>query len=435
MKRLTIVIVSVLVAMVVAAQSKIVDKSAKNAPEWVNSAVDGYLVVTVEAKTLADAQQKSMQEITNRIIMSVATSVSVSQSSEMSSVSTESALAEKEAFSHISRMKSANLPFLKGISPTKIEDIYWVKEQDKATKVERYLYSVKYPYSKAEQLQLVSEFEKLDASKTAELDALKKKLGSIASVEDIKSGILQLNTLKEYFFDDVRLSQVDGLIEQYKALYSALAISGTLVAEGKYECQMLLNGSPVRVATLPKVTSNCASKVNVTQSGDKFLIAYDAVDCLPEEENFIDVQFRINGKRIENKFYINSVGAGDDNFLVVPEGKVVLSAETLSADDNKLRNIGISMTLNNRGGQPFVLKSIELQVPELTTPLVIDELEDEFASKGIVQINLLAEGEFALAGKSSSAISFVQGAMTVVNKQTQEVKRIRLSLPYAARWK
>ena len=285
------------------ADTKVIEKSAKKAPEWLYSATDGFIVVTVEASNLGDAQQRALQLVTERIILSVATSVSVSQDNEISSVSTDGSVAEKESFKQVSRMKSANLPFLKGISPSKIKEIYWIKLQDKATKAEHYEYSVKYPYSKTEQLQLVDEFERLDASKDQEYETLKNKLDNIESIEEIKQGILQLNSLKEYFFDNVRLSQVNALTEQYKALYNAITLSGKLSEAGKYEIQMLLNGKPVKVATVPTVTSNCASQIKVVPSGKKFIVTYDAIDCLGDEENFINVQFRINGKRIESKFY------------------------------------------------------------------------------------------------------------------------------------
>ena len=285
------------------ADTKVIEKSAKKAPEWLYSATDGFIVVTVEASNLGDAQQRALQLVTERIILSVATSVSVSQDNEISSVSTDGSVAEKESFKQVSRMKSANLPFLKGISPSKIKEIYWIKLQDKTTKAEHYEYSVKYPYSKTEQLQLVDEFERLDASKNQEYETLKNKLDNIESIEEIKQGILQLNSLKEYFFDNVRLSQVNALTEQYKALYNAITLSGKLSEAGKYEIQMLLNGKPVKVATVPTVTSNCASQIKVVPSGKKFIVTYDAIDCLGDEENFINVQFRINGKRIESKFY------------------------------------------------------------------------------------------------------------------------------------
>ena len=303
MKRLTAMICLALVTICAFAETKVIEKSAKKAPEWLYSATDGFIVVTVEASNLGDAQQRALQLVTERIILSVATSVSVSQDNEISSVSTDGSVAEKESFKQVSRMKSANLPFLKGISPSKIKEIYWIKLQDKATKAEHYEYSVKYPYSKTEQLQLVDEFERLDASKNQEYETLKNKLDNIESIEEIKQGILQLNSLKEYFFDNVRLSQVNALTEQYKALYNAITLSGKLSEAGKYEIQMLLNGKPVKVATVPTVTSNCASQIKVVPSGKKFIVTYDAIDCLGDEENFINVQFRINGKRIESKFY------------------------------------------------------------------------------------------------------------------------------------
>ena len=303
MKRLTTMICLALLALCTFAETKVIEKSAKKAPEWLYSAADGFIVVTVEASNLGEAQQRALQLVTERIILSVATSVSVNQNNEITSESTDGSVTEKESYKQVTRMKSANLPFLKGISSSRIKDIYWIKLQDKATKAEHYEYSVKYPYSKTEQLQLVDEFERLDASKDQEYETLKNNIDNIESVEQIKQSILQLNSLKEYFFDNVRLSQVDALTEQYKALYSSITLSGTLVEDGKYEIQMLLDGKPVKVATVPKVTSNCASEIRVIPSGTKFVITYNAIDCLGDEENFIDVQFRINGKRVESKYH------------------------------------------------------------------------------------------------------------------------------------
>ena len=58
----------VLLAAGATAQTKVVDKSAKKMPAWANTAVPDYLIVSVTAPTLAEAQKKSVQEITERII-------------------------------------------------------------------------------------------------------------------------------------------------------------------------------------------------------------------------------------------------------------------------------------------------------------------------------------------------------------------------------
>lgn len=433
MKRLMWLVCALIVAVGAAAQTKVVEKSAKKVPGWMNTAVDDYLIVTVDANSLAEAQTKALSEITERIIQAVANNVSVSKKNVLSEINVDGNIESKDAFTQVSRMKSANLPFLKGISLSNVEEIYWEKVQDKRTKKEHYVYSVKYPFSKAEQRKLIAEFEALDAEKVAQYKALEQKLHAIESVDEIGQSIAELNTLAEYFFDEVRLSQVKGLTAQYKQLYQAISVTGTFLGDGKYQCQVLLEGNPVKVSTTPKVTSNCAAQISVRPADGLFVISYDAIDCLPEEENFLSILFRINGKRIEHKAFLQQSGAGAGaSFSVVPEGKLILTADSVA--DRKVFNINIRLTLNNRGGTPFGLKALELHVPEISTPIIFDDIDGVYKTKGIIQIKALAEGEFTAKEKKSSAFSFVQGSITFVNPLTGAVERARLSLPYVTNW-
>lgn len=236
MKRLMWVICALLLAAGMNAQTKVMEKSAKKVPGWMNTAVDDYLIVSVTVGSLAEGQSKVLQEITERIIQAVANNVSVSKENVLSEVNTDGNIESSDAFMQVSKMKSANLPFLKGISLSNVEEIYWEKVQDKSTKKEYYNYSVKYPFSKAEQRKLVAEFEALDAEKVAQYKALEQKVHSIESVDEIKQAVLELNTLSEYFFDAVRLSQVRGLISRYNELYKAISVTGTFLEDGKYQC-------------------------------------------------------------------------------------------------------------------------------------------------------------------------------------------------------
>lgn len=199
MKRLMWVICALLLAAGMNAQTKVMEKSAKKVPGWMNTAVDDYLIVSVTAGSLAEGQSKVLQEITERIIQAVANNVSVSKENVLSEVNTDGNIESSDAFMQVSKMKSANLPFLKGISLSNVEEIYWEKVQDKSTKKEYYNYSVKYPFSKAEQRKLVAEFEALDAEKVAQYKALEQKVHSIESVDEIKQAVLESNTLSEYF--------------------------------------------------------------------------------------------------------------------------------------------------------------------------------------------------------------------------------------------
>lgn len=134
MKRLIWMIFITLLAAGVAAQTKVVERSAKKVPGWLNTAVEDYLVVSVTAGSLAEGQTKALTEITERIIQSVASNVTVSKKNTLSEVNVNGNIESSDAFTQISRIKSANLPFLKRISLSNVEEIYWEKVQDKATK-------------------------------------------------------------------------------------------------------------------------------------------------------------------------------------------------------------------------------------------------------------------------------------------------------------
>lgn len=432
MKRFIWVVCAMLLALSASAQTKVIEKSAKKVPGWLNTAVDNYLVVSVTANSLAEGQTKALTEITERIIQSVASNVTVSKKNVLSEVNVNGNIESTDDFSQVSKMKSANLPFLKGISLSNVEEIYWEKVQDKATKKEHYNYSVKYPFSRLEQRKLAAEFEALDAEKVAQYKTLEQKIQDIESVDDIKQAITELGTLSEYFFDEVRLSQVKGLTARYKQLYDALSMTGTFLESGKYQCQVLLDGSPIRVSASPKVTSNCASQIGVRPSEGMFVISYNAEDCLPEEENFLNISLVIDGKRLQHKAFLNEAGVGAMSFSVVPEGKLILTADSVAG--RKIFNINIRLTLNNRGGTPFGLKALEIHVPEISTPIIFDDIDGVYKTKGIVQIKALAEGEFTAKEKKSSAFSFVKGSITFVNPLTGAVERTQLSLPYITNW-
>lgn len=85
------------------AQTKVVERSAKKAPEWINTANPSALVVTVTANTIADAQVKAMAEVTERIILSVASNVSVAQRNESSEIVEDDNVQSRDEFTRLTR--------------------------------------------------------------------------------------------------------------------------------------------------------------------------------------------------------------------------------------------------------------------------------------------------------------------------------------------
>lgn len=437
MKRTTSFLCLLIVACCVAlAQNKVIERSAKKAPEWLNTATPSGIVVTVTANSLADAQVKAMAEVTERIILSVASSVSVSMDNVSSEVTDNDNVASRDEFTRLSKIKSANLPFLKGVSSNKIAGIYWQRMRDKKTGKELFEYSLLYPYSRREQRTLQAEFEQLDSDMTAKYERLEQGIDNIDDIDDIKSAIAELESLKAYFFDDVRLKQAEGLQKRYRDLYDALSVTGEFVGRGQYRCQVLLKGSPVKVSKVPTLKSNCAGQLNVRPMNGEFIITYDDSDCLEDEENVIEAVFRIEGKRITHKFCLSECGSGSGSqaLSVTPEGKVALSAALVDADARTVTNVSVRLMVNNRNGGEFGVKSLELSVPDLAVPLIFDNVDAVYSTKGLIQIKLVAEGECSLRKTKSSSFGFVTGTLCIVNPATGAVESVKVSLPYSTNW-
>ena len=434
--RWTLLVLLCAISLGAAAQSKIIERSAKKVPAWLKGATEGSIVATVSAPTLGEAQDLALTDVTEQIIQSVALNITVTQTSEMSEVNTNGDIDSRDAFSRTSQIRAANLPFLSGITMAKAEEIYWVKLQDKNTKAEHYEYSVKYPFTAKEQRKLKEEFEALEAEKLAEYNDLESSIHDIESVDEIQARLIRLANLKAYYFDQNRINMVSGLEKRYKDLYNQLTVAGTFLTTGQYQCQMLLDGTPIRVSTAPKVKSNCATELTTRATGDgMFVIGYNAQDCVADDDNYLQITFTLEGKRIAHKAYLNAAqGVGGGTFSVVPEGKVILSADSVDVAHRKVYDLNIRITVNNRGGTAFGLKAIELNVPEFSAPIVFDDVNATYRTKGIIQVRALAEGELTVLESRKSDLDYVQGALTLVNPETGAIERVRLNLPYVTNW-
>ena len=429
---LTVLALASMLCQTASAEDKVIDKSAKRVPEWLTGPAEGFLVVTVDAPSISKAQKLALDEVTERILRSVASNVSIEQRNEISETAVDGSVASSnDSFTLTSRIKSANLPFLKGISLSKATDVYWVRLRDKKTGAERYEYSVKYPFSRMDQRMLQAEFEELEAEKEAELDELERQADNITSLDDISAGLAGCDALAEYFVDNVRAAKVKSLKTRYNNMYKAIGILGTVTGKGTAECALCINGRAVRCGLMPAVTSNCASDINVTPSDGMYRITYDTSDCLPDEENYITVTFRVRGKRIEHRMSLNS-GNPTEIFSVIPEGTVTLTADSVLTEDKAISHLSIRLTLNNRGTTDFGVKSLELNVPGILTPLVVDDIDAVYTSRGIVTISCRIEGEIRLTSTEPSRM--LDGRIMLVNPLSGSIVSTRLSLPYTKNW-
>ncbi|WP_302591627.1 plethodontid receptivity factor PRF [uncultured Muribaculum sp.] len=413
-------------------KTKVVERSAKKAPEWLMSATDGFMVVTVEAPSIAEAQTRALNELTERILQSVASNVTLEQGNTASEEYRNGSIESTDIYTRTSRIRAANMPFLKGVSLSKAQDLYWVKLLDKETGTEHYEYSVKYPYTRMDQRMLQAEFEELDSSKQGELRDLEGFIDTFTSIDDIRSAITRLDALEEYFVDNVRGTRVKGLRARYRDLYKSLGITGSIVSSGMIRCGLTVGGRTVRSSVAPTATSNCASDISVTPHDGVFKVEFDTSDCLPDEENYVTVAFRINGRRIERRFSLRQ-SIATDKFSVVPEGTVILKADSIIADSGEIANLNISFTLNNRGDTDFGVKSLELKVPGINSLVLVDDIDAVYTTRGAVKMACRVEGRIRI-GDNAGGSQLLNGYVSVVNPLSQAIERVRITLPFTVNW-
>lgn len=286
--------------------AKVMERSAKSVPSWLSDTPKGYLVVETTAPDMSTAKDDAIRELATRIIMSVATNVDYSSYASGQTDSTDGRLSESESFGFDTRIAAAHLPFIKGISLTEAKDTYWEKCREKKTDRIFYRYAVLYPFPDSQLQKLRQEFEEIDNAKTSSLNSLREGLDQVSSSQQIEQAITELDQLHEYFFDNVRRKEAEGLKTNYKKLYKGLTLKATKPEKGKFTVTLLLQGRPFEVVGVPTLKSNCASRLQAVPLSDGYgyEITYDDIDCLPDEDNWIEINLRMRDTRVVQKVYL-----------------------------------------------------------------------------------------------------------------------------------
>ena len=288
-----------------AQQYKVIEKSAKKAPGWYETAEADYLIASADEKDIETARQRCLESIRKQMIQAIAQNIEFSEKTYTKQTTTDSKISEfVESYIAEGSNNAASVPFLKGISLSKVEGSYWEKRRDKKSNAISYSYTIRYPFPQSELRALVAEFEKRDREMENKLGELEAHLNEVVSVEDIEQSINQLRPVVEYFFDKTRREKANGLMQSYQKLTSYISVEGDHAGGKSYSIYFLLQGRKITCATVPKLQSNCASQLKSSVNEDEVLITYDNSDCLEDEENYIEAVFRIPGKILKHKFYI-----------------------------------------------------------------------------------------------------------------------------------
>lgn len=290
-----------------AQQYKVLEKSDKKAPAWYESSEADYLIASAEEADMETARQKCLASIRLQIIQAVAQNVEFSEKTFMKQTTGNGDEITEfiNTYTAEGSVQAASVPFLKGISLTKVQGSYWEKRQDKKTKAITYACAIRYPFPKAELNALVREFDRRDKEMEDKLIEIEGKMNEMQSVEEIDQTINRLQPVVAYFFDKTRKERAQGVLNGYRKLSTYISVEGKKSGEREYTLWLNLQGRKITASVVPTLKSNCASQLQAVVRGQDIVVTYDNIDCLEDEENFVEATFRLQGKVLKHKFYIS----------------------------------------------------------------------------------------------------------------------------------
>ncbi|MCX6309698.1 MAG: hypothetical protein NTY32_13020 [Bacteroidia bacterium] len=411
---LLIVLISPLLSLV--AQDKVLEKSGKQ-PAWLNNLEKDFIIASGTGLTIQEAQEKALTVVREQIVGSVAVNVKTkTESSQAESITNKTVASFLEKFSSQTSTESSKVPFLQGISLSKVESFYWVKQQRKDKSV-YYTYHIRYPFPKVELAQLVFEFKLRDEQLTKDLQALLAQLETVSSVEQIEKNIGELTVLSDYFMDG-RKSQAELGITSYKAMFPSLELAEVANTIGELTYCLRLGTRVITTAKKPVMKSDCA---RIT-SNNNCVVKYDYSNCYEEPENNILIKYRFGNTDVQKKFYFD-ISENKASIFVNEPFHLTASANGGSTIDASM----LDMTVVSKYAAAFTIEKVTLEFPG-SSPVIIENIGQSFSGKGNHGLKLQINTSIPKDATSTrnKTLPLLSGYIQYKSDNTGELKTYRI---------
>lgn len=427
-KSLLLVFALIISAGYTLAQDKVLEKSGKQ-PKWLNGIEKDYVIVVGSGSTIQDAQNTALALIKERIVSSVAENV-VSKSElkkEESTVNNKTNM--MESYKTQINAQSGKIPFLQGISLSKVEEFYWEKLQRKDKSIYFY-YHIKYPFPEFELQKLVSDFKMRDRELTKQLEDLLAQVDTVASVEQIEKNIGELKVLTDYFMDG-RKDQANLGITQYRSLLSSIELVEVESGLGELKYSLRLGTRTISTVKKPITKSECARVTSTINNQSYWLIKYDYANCYEDPENNILVKYRFGNSDVQKKFYFDITANKASIFVKDP-----FHFTAVSKGEGTVEGAILDMTVVSKYDAPFTVEKVVIEWQGLP-PTTIDGINQSFTGKGNHNLKLNISQSIKVDGTTSAGKSVAQisGYIHYRSNATGELKTYRIySHSYTTDW-
>ena len=420
---ITITLLALYLAFPASAKVKVVNRSASSEPSWINGTEQQMILVSSKAPTMEEARQKCLDNIRLQMLDAISQNIEFT-SSEISTQYTQNEMLEfRTQFNSELRKQSANIPYIKGVTLAKAIDSYWEERYDKSTKERYFVLSVKYSFPKAELDELVAEFEKRDAEMWQTYKDQQSAYQNITEYEQIEAAVNALNGIKSYFFDTHRRNQVEALQKNFLSLYPQINVEIEEQGLGYAKLKFYLGGKEIMLRAIPVMRSQTATELAYSSSGSAGLLTYAYDTCPKGSYNEITLMWNLPGKRMERTVTFT---VPRNNNTIRVKGDVYITG--LLNEENVIYDINVSLTFQAEGYAPYTVKRLELKVPALKAPLIMDAIDEEVDKDGQYTLECSTEAPIIGSDVRYNTLDILQGTAVIEHKGVQE--SINIVQPY-----
>jgi septum formation topological specificity factor MinE len=400
------------------AQYKVLEKSTRKKPGWVNGTIEDFIIVTGRGKTIDAAKQQVLPLVREEIMNSVAIYVKSKSEVTIENENRNNVINTIERFKNTSTLETADIPSLKGLSLNKVSEFYWEKLKDKSNGEISVAYHVMYPFSKLQLQKLLDEFNKKEQEMTNKLNGIIDHIDDITALEDISTKIKQLQTLEDYFIDN-RKEKAQLGITRLKDMLKSVEIVPIENDLGVLKYGMKIGQKFYTTSQKPKYkNSECVTITSRTSEGHVQVIKYGYEDCMEDEKNFIHVRYRFGNHKPEKKFYFDKTA---DQVKIFIRGEINMKAT--DKDENTVNSYSVDMTVGAKYETAFTVDKVILNWPNLAP--VTAGIGKEFSGKGVHNLTFDVNEAIDLKKSSSKNKSSIDGTIFYTNKVTGEQKRYK----------
>lgn len=366
---------------------KVIEHSASKKPSWVYGIEKDYLIGEGTGSDYNEAKYNALQMVKEKIVSSVAQSISFEQNIQVNETRYKKAIEFLEKYTSKTISKTGNRSYLQGISLSKVTDYYW--EKQRVNRIETVFYYIKYPFIESDIQILIKEWEGQEEELSQRLDTLKFNKNEHNTVESIISEIEELQYLSGFFVDH-RKAQADISIKNLEGTLNAIQIIPLTDSLGYYKYYLMLGEDSIKTIQRPNISSNCAKITEIKTNNQFGCIKYEYDNCLVDDDNYLNISYFFEEWKL-NK----TVNFDVSHKKISIENKNDISFSSVNKRAfKKEHTIKCHFTITSKSPVPFTINRIEL-VPQLCKHncnqnynfknypiIIIDNVNQHFSGKG-----------------------------------------------------